>query len=152
DDSNQAELCLLADTTAEAVRWGEKAMELAETEGDIETLVHELNNVGTARLCAQDDQGRAYLERSLQLALERGWEEHVARAYTNLACCAVEARDYPRAAHNLQEGLAYCTEHDLGSWVTYMGAWLARASFEQGRWDDAASEASRVLDYARLPA
>jgi len=150
--SNRAQLAMLADNTAEAVRCGERASALAESLGDAETLVHALNNVGTALLTAQDEQGRAHLERSLQLALERGWEEHVARAYTNLACCAVMTRDYPLAERFLQEGLAYCAEHDLDSWATYMGAWQARAKFEQGSWDDAAQEATRVLERYRLPA
>lgn len=149
--SNRAQLSMLADNTAEAVRWGERAMALAESLGDTETLVHALTNVGTALLTAQDEQGRVHLERSLQLALERGWEEHVARAYTNLACCAVMSRDYPLAERLFQEGLAYCAEHDLDSWATYMGAWLARARFEQGNWDDAAQEATRVLERHRLP-
>ena len=150
--SNRAQLSMLADNTAEAVRWGELAFALAESLRDAETLVHALNNVGTALLTAQDDQGRVHLERSLQLALERGWEEHVARAYTNLACCAVMIRDYPQAKHFLQEGLVYCAEHDLDSWATYMEAWQARASFEQGNWDDAAQKATRVLERYRLPA
>ena len=150
--SNRAQLAMLADNTAEAVRWGELAIALAESLGDDETLVHALTNVGTALLTAQDEHGRAYLERSLQLALERGLEEHVARAYTNLACCAVMTRDYPLAERFLQEGLAYCAEHDLDSWVTYMEAWQARARFEQGNWDDAAQEATRVLERYRLPA
>ena len=150
--SNRAQLSMLADNTAEAVRWGELAIALAESLGDTETLVHALTNVGTALLTAQDEQGRAHLEQSLQLALERGWEEHVARAYTNLACCAVMTRDYPLAERFLQEGLAYCAEHDLNSWATYMGAWLARARFEQGNWDDAAQEATRVLERYQLPA
>src|SRR5256886_12718345 len=96
-------------------------------------------------------RGVPHLERSLQLALERGWEEHVARAYTNLACCAVMTRDYPLAERFLQEGLAYCAEHDLDSWATYMGAWQARAKVEQGYWDDAAHEAARLLERYRLP-
>ncbi len=149
--SNRAQLSMLADNVTEAIRWGERAIELAESLGDTETLVHALTNIGTARLTAGDQQGRAHLERSLQLALERGWEEHVARAYTNLVCCAVMARDYPLAEHFLQDGLAYCTEHDLDSWRTYMGAWQARARFEQGSWDDAAEETTRVLSHYRLP-
>ena len=148
--SNQAQLLMLADNTAEAVCWGKQAIELAESRGDDETLVHALNNLGTAQLQALDEQGRAHLERSLQLALERGWEEHVARAYTNLAYCAVSARDYPLAKRLLREGLAYCAEHDLDSWGTCMGAWQARASFEQGIWDDAAREATHVLSHCRL--
>lgn len=150
--SNRAQLAMLTDNTAEAVRWGERAIELAESLGDTETLVHALTNMGTAQLTAGAEQGRAHLERSLQLALERGEEEHVARAYTNLACCAVMNRDYPLAERFLQDGLAYCAEHDLDSWRTYMGAWQARARFEQGSWDDAASEATRVLGHYRLPA
>ena len=49
--------------------------------------------------------GVSKLERSLALALEAGLEEHVARAYTNLATCSVAIRDYaigrspPRSRH-----------------------------------------------------
>lgn len=150
--SNRAQLAMLADNTAEAVRWGELAIALAESLGDTETLVHTLTNMGTAQLTAGDERGRDYLERSLQLALEQGWEEHVARAYTNLACCAIMARNYPLAERFLQEGIPYCAEHDLDSWATYMRAWQARTRFEQGNWDDAALEVTQVLNHSRLPA
>ncbi len=63
---------------------------------------------------------------------------------------AVDARDYPRAARYLQEGIAYCTTHDLDTWGTYMRAYQAHVSFEQGAWDDAAEEAARLLDRYRL--
>ena len=39
---------MLADNTAEAVRWGERAIALAESLGDAETLVHALNKVDHA--------------------------------------------------------------------------------------------------------
>ncbi|HET8851190.1 MAG TPA: protein kinase, partial [Ktedonobacteraceae bacterium] len=65
--SNRAQLYMLAEDNAQAVQWGERAIALAESLGDVETLVHALNNVGTAQLQAQDEQGRAKLERSLRL-------------------------------------------------------------------------------------
>lgn len=148
--SNRAQLAMLTDNLAEVIQWGERAIALAESVEDSETLVHALTNMGTALLTTQNEQGHVYLERSLRLALEKGWEEHVARAYTNLACCAVMSRDYPHAARFLQEGRAYCDEHDLDSWATYIGAWQARASFEQGRWDEAEEEATRVLNHCSL--
>lgn len=148
--SNRAQLSMLADKLTEAVLWGERAIKLAQALGDTETLVHALNNVGTALLNVQDEQGRSHLERSLQLAKAQGWEEHVARAYTNLGCCAVNTRNYPLAEQILQEGLDYCLERDLDSWLTYMGSWQARARFEQGRWDDAAAIATRILDQYRV--
>jgi predicted ATPase/DNA-binding CsgD family transcriptional regulator len=150
--SNRAQLALMADDTAETLSWGERAMVLAESVGDEETLVHALNNVGTALLEAQDEQGRVHLQRSLHLALKRGWQEHASRAYANLACCAVCARNYQEAEGILQQGLAYCSEHDLDACGMYLQAWQARSSFEQGRWDDAASQVSRVLNHAQLPA
>jgi len=150
--SNRAQLCMLTQDNAEAVRCGKRAMALAESLGDVETLVHALNNVGTAQLYTQDDvQGRAHLERSLRLALERGWEDHASRAYANLASSAVMARDYPRATRYLRDGIAYCTEHDLDPMGRYMMAWQAHMSFEQGAWEEAAAGATRLLEWYRLP-
>ena len=58
-----------------------------------------------------------------------------ARAYTNLACCALRTRDYPRARGYLEAGIAYCAERDLDFWGTYMRAYQAQAQFEQGAWE-----------------
>jgi DNA-binding CsgD family transcriptional regulator len=148
--SNRAQLAMLANDNAQAVQWGERAMALAESLGDVEPLVHALQNVGSAQLHAEDEQGWADLERSLRLALEHGLEEHAAPAYLHLGSCAVEVRDYPRAARYLQEGVAYCAEHDLATWETFMRAYQAQVSFEQGAWDAAAGEATRLLERYRL--
>ncbi len=148
--SNRAQLAMLAYDHAEAVRWGERAIALAEQVGDVNTLVHALNNVGTAQVFDQHERGRALQERSLRLALEQGFEEHAARAYTNLACSAIRTRDYQRAKSYLEEGIGYCTEHDLDFWESYMRAWQARARFEQGAWDEAAEEATKILSHYRL--
>src|SRR6266852_5408123 len=67
--SNRARLSMTANDYTEAMLWGERAIALAESLGDAETLVHALNTVGTAQLYTQEEQGRAKLERSLRLAL-----------------------------------------------------------------------------------
>jgi DNA-binding CsgD family transcriptional regulator/tetratricopeptide (TPR) repeat protein len=143
--SNMAQLRTLASNVPEARSWGLRAIELAERLDETEILVHALNNVGTAELGAGDAEGAQKLERSLTLAVAAGLEEHVARAHTNLACCAIEARDYKSARSQLQAGIAYCREHDLDSWLLYMTGWQARLELEQGRWDDAAEAAMTVL-------
>ena len=148
--SNRAQLYVHAHDNAQAVWWGERAIVLAESLGDVETLVHALDTVGTAQLQGQDEQGRTNLERSLRLALERGWEDHASRAYNNLAWCAVDAHDYARATRYLQDGIAYCTEHDLDRVATYLRAYQAHARFEQGAWDNAAHEATDLLNRYRL--
>jgi ATP/maltotriose-dependent transcriptional regulator MalT len=148
--SNKANLAMLAEHHAEAIDWGEKAIALAEQVGDSKTLIHALNNVGIAHLARGHEHGWALLKQSLQLALELGLEEHAARAYTNLAYCALSARDYPRAREYLEAGIAYCAEHDLDPWASFGRANQARARFEQGAWEEAAEEAAELLHQYRF--
>jgi tetratricopeptide (TPR) repeat protein len=63
--SNRAQLHMLADEYAQAVLWGSRAIELAKRLGATEILVHALNNVGTAELLADNEQGPIKLEESL---------------------------------------------------------------------------------------
>src|SRR5918995_1277062 len=66
--SNLAQLRMLDHDLEGTLHWGNRAIALAEELGETETLVHALNNVGSARSYAGDDAGRADLRRSLQLA------------------------------------------------------------------------------------
>ena len=141
--SNMSQLRMLADELALAIEWGERAIALAEELGDQEILAHALNNVGTADV--HMGRGSERLERSLAIALEAGLEEHVARAYTNLAVRAVQAHEHLAAARHLEDGIAYCSEHDLESWRLYMVGWRALLRLRLGRWDEAAADAEAVL-------
>jgi len=129
------------------IAWGERAIALAQQRGEVEILVHALNNVGSSQLQRGDPVGRATLERSLDLALQTGLEEHAARAFTNLASQLIETHDYASADDYLDRGIAYCREHDIDSWRLYMTGWLARSHLDQGRWDEAADAATTVLRY-----
>jgi DNA-binding CsgD family transcriptional regulator len=97
----------------------------------------------------EDDGGGADLERSLAIALQHGFQEHAARAYTNLATCAVNRHRYAEGARHLAAGLGYCEEHDLDSWRVYMLAWRARAWLELGEWDKAGEDADAVVSHPR---
>src|SRR5262249_8244428 len=90
--SNRSQLHMLADERDETVLWGSRAIELARSLGATEILVHALNNVGTAEYHSGNDEGRVKLEESLRLALANNFQEHAARAFTNLACTALRLR------------------------------------------------------------
>ncbi len=156
--SNRAQLHMLAGHTEQAVAWGMRAIDLATVEGDEEVLVHALNNVGTARYSEGHAEGRAMLEQSLDIALEQGYGEHVARAYANLTSTAVVIRDYPAARRMIDDAIAYFAERDLDAWSNYVLAQQARLDFEQGRFDAAARLASQIIarpaaaPVARIPA
>ena len=145
--SNRSQLHMLADETEDAIRLGEKAIAYAREHGAQAILSHALNNVGTPmwRSGIDVERGRAALEESLEIALRHGLEEHIARAYTNLASSAVEKYDYDRAWDFLDAGIAFATEKDLDAWTVYMTAWRARANLDCGEWTRAADDAAWVL-------
>jgi DNA-binding CsgD family transcriptional regulator/tetratricopeptide (TPR) repeat protein len=150
--SNLAQLDMLAWNMASAEAWGRRAIELAERLGETEILVHALTNVGVAAFRHAPAEGMANLGRSLELARAAGLEEHVARAYTNYGCVALEVRAYELADDHLDAGLEYCSEHDLDSWLLYMSGWKARSHLEQGRWNEAADAAEAVLRHPHTAA
>jgi DNA-binding CsgD family transcriptional regulator/Tfp pilus assembly protein PilF len=149
--SNLAQLRMLADDAAEAMRWGDKAIGLAREVGDRETETHALNNVGTALSAAGDVvEGRARLTRSLDLALTDDAHEHAARAYTNLGAAAVRDRSFTDADRHLLAGITYCADRDLDTWRLYMTAWLARSLAEQGRYAAAEQHLADVLRHPHV--
>lgn len=143
--SNRSQLYMLSDDTDEAVEWGTRAIDLATRINSQEVLAHALNNVGTARYVAGLCGGKAMLERSLEISLSYGYVEHVARCYANLVSAAVKARDYVEARKQITEATRYFTARDLDMWTNYNEVWEARADFEQGEWESAATTTRRLV-------
>ena len=150
--SNKAQVCMLAFDVAGAVEWGERALDVARRVGDRDTEIHALNNVGSALALGGDYQdGIALLERSRDLALAADAHEHVARAYTNLASTSTTTRHLAQAERYLEDGIAYCTERDLDSWVHYMRAWEPQVAADLGRYERAERLAADLLRLPGLP-
>ena len=72
-----------------------------------------------------------------------------ARAYANLADDMVKRRDYARAEGYLRDGIAYCSERDLGSWRYCLRGHLARARLDQGDWSGAEEDVIPAGDAAK---
>lgn len=134
--------------TDTAVTWGEKALELAERCQDEITVIAAYNTIGSALLVGGDMSGTGPLERSLQLALQAGQENHAAIAYTNLGSGLGEMHQFAEAIRWLEEGIAFTAERDLDTQRWYMCAWLALVRLYQGEWDAAVDAA---LDVTRRP-
>jgi len=153
-----SQLHMLNERQKEAIAWGRRALALADELGHAEVKVHALNNIGTAGAYDGDASSVDFLKESLALALEHGFHEHAARAYTNLSCYAVDFRDFGLADRIIGEAIAFDTQHDLDSWTHHLAGILAQLRLEQGRLRDAETIAGGVLDLAhptllmRLPA
>jgi DNA-binding CsgD family transcriptional regulator/tetratricopeptide (TPR) repeat protein len=149
--SNLAQLRMVQEDSTTALMWGNRAIELATSIGDEDTLVHALNNVGTAHMIdGAVDVGAAHLRQSLDLALAAEREEHAARTYTNLAWELGEQRRLVEAEKWLRTGIRYCEERDLDSWRLYMQARLAWLLAERGLYADADRLLGVVLPYPWL--
>jgi len=87
-----------------ALRWGQRAIELAERVGCLDAAGDSLNIVGMVELRRGDLDGLARMDRSRELAEQAGDEHGVARAYAHpaavLAALGVDARRplYPARA------------------------------------------------------
>ena len=140
-----AGLRMLDRDNREAIEWGEKAIDLATSVSDLRSLLVALNCTGAARLLLHDETGREYLERTLELARENGFDNMVSLAYGNLGSIAGEHYEFGRAIAYLEEGVAYARERDLDSSRLYHVAWLALAHLYLGHWNEATEAAQEVL-------
>jgi DNA-binding CsgD family transcriptional regulator len=129
--------------------WDKRMHDVTGAALPTETLVYQLNNVGTMGLLLGRPQGRIDLERSIALASEARMEDHVARGYVHLGWAASRSRDFA-VVDDLGGGFDYCMEHGLELWALYLTAYRARAELDRGRWTDAADSASYVLRHPEL--
>ncbi len=109
--SNRSQLAMLAQHDQEAIPWGERAIALAHELGDVETLVHAQNNLGTALLQASlgsdardANRGQALLDESAARAMEAGLDEHACRAFVNRAWMANDEARYDDARRIAEQG------------------------------------------------
>ena len=135
----------------EAVRWGRRAVELAERVGAPEAQLMALNAIGLAQLeCFEQLEGIEALERAASLAEGAGDDYEVGRALGNLGAGLGEIRRYEQAADYLERAIAFSTERDLDDTTGHALADLAKISFEQGSWDEADRLASSALRHREL--
>ena len=100
--SNRAQLRMLSSDLAGTQEWARRTLEVVERlpAGTLreEIRAHALNNLGAMEITAGDlDRGTAMLQESLAVARAADLHEHVARAFCNLAACAVVQRRHDEA-------------------------------------------------------
>lgn len=149
--STRSQLNMLHYRFDDAIEWGNRAIAIAADLGAVETRIHALNNVGTSMMFDDRPGGRELMEEGLQLALEGGFHDHAARAFTNFAEGAVVAKDFDLAERLLADGIAFAARHDLDSASQYLLGRQAEFRMAQGRLRDAETIAQGVMNMERLP-
>jgi DNA-binding CsgD family transcriptional regulator len=135
---------------AEALEFGNRALELAARFADHGVRSHALTNIGSALVISGDEAGLARLEEGLSVALEHHLPEHAGRAYANLVDISVSQHRVELAARYLPESLEYCETHEVQDCLSYIRAYGAYAELYSGHWDEAARAAAELIDYHAL--
>jgi tetratricopeptide (TPR) repeat protein len=127
---------MLANELDQGIRLGREAAAMAEAHGLDEIQASALNTVGTARVYLGDEEGRADVERSVEIALAAGSLE-VVRGMVNLGALFLSTGNVPRATELYEEAARAATR--FGDAVRLHGSRgdLAELEFHAGRWDEA---------------
>ncbi|HEX2280201.1 MAG TPA: AAA family ATPase [Thermomicrobiales bacterium] len=143
--SLHAHLRMLNRDTAEAIAWGQRAIELGERTNYVRAVINGYNAMGSAMVVSGDDKGIAFLEHSLALSRDAGIDVGIAGAYGNLGSAAGEMYQFEIADHYLDLGIAFSTERDLDYNRFYLTSWLSLSHLYQGRWSTAADLAAGLV-------
>ncbi|HEY4027521.1 MAG TPA: LuxR C-terminal-related transcriptional regulator [Candidatus Dormibacteraeota bacterium] len=143
---SRSRLRFMASDPAGAVRWGERAHELALSLGDGQLLLDAAVTLGAARMLRGDADGAGMLRHALGDARARELEDVAARATLYLAWLPLLQRSYDGVERHLEEGLRYADEHELSYWRQLLAAARVRYWVDQGRWREAEHEAGKILE------
>lgn len=154
--AHRASLAMLARDRDGALRWGRRALELADLAKDPVSTTHALNGVGATLIVFHDDvdqppeEGISHLRRCHALAVQAGVDSRATGAILNLGSGLGEIRSYELADAALREVLERARARDQDRDAGYAVAWLARTAMETGRWDDAVGRAAEALELEHL--
>jgi tetratricopeptide (TPR) repeat protein len=142
--SEAARQAMLAWRNDEAIEYGRRALELADSLDLPEARVNALNNVGVARFHMGEQEGLADLAQSIELA-NRVNSPGVARSLHNLSTLTYFVGDCPKSLELEEQAIAAAARFGIAPiWRVSRGmrpAYLIRV----GRWDDAAAAIDEVL-------
>ena len=149
--SNQSQLHMLAERSAESIDLGERAAALARTAGDAATLSHALTNVGLSQVRLGDPHAEATLDEALRVALDAGENEHACRAYVGIVWHLLDGVRLDEAERRLIAALELAEESEHFGFLSYLCVARARLALGRASWEEAEHWAERVIDGGQPP-
>jgi DNA-binding CsgD family transcriptional regulator/tetratricopeptide (TPR) repeat protein len=131
---------------AAAVVTGEKALALAETMDDPESLIEALHMTAQAKMCLGDDRdARSQMERALEIAILERLDDAAGQLFIGIMTAAMNHRDHAHAQDVANRGVAYCEERDLDVHLLRLLDRRATSLADMGRWGEADCDLDRCL-------
>ena len=85
------------------------------------------------------------MRRALQIAITEGLQTQAGRAYANMHALYCRQRRFDEAERCFAEGIAYCDEHDIGTYSACLRGERTSALEMTGRWEESASLGIELL-------
>lgn len=142
----EGHLRMLNRDCADAIAWSTKAIELADRFSDQPLLAAARGTLGTALLFVDYEAGRAQLQRVRDDALAAKQHTIAATVMFNLGSASGEVFRFREARRDLEDAVAFAERYQIDASWAYGSAWLALCDMYLGRWDDARSRATAVLE------
>jgi DNA-binding CsgD family transcriptional regulator len=127
-----------------AVELSRRAQALTESLSVPEVLSHAANTEAWS-IAAQGGDWHGLMRRALEIAIAEGLLVQAGRVYANMYAIYCGQRRFDEAERCFAEAIAYCDEHDIGSYGTCLRGERTGALEMMGRWDEAASLSMELL-------
>jgi DNA-binding CsgD family transcriptional regulator/tetratricopeptide (TPR) repeat protein len=130
-----------------AIEHARRAQSIAAQAGTPAVISEALNTEATSAAIL----GREWIplmDRALRLALAGGLHGEAGRAYCNYYATYCGQRRYAEAEPLYAEGTAYCDEHDVTTFATFLRSEHTGMLEKTGRWDEALALSREILERA----
>jgi DNA-binding CsgD family transcriptional regulator/tetratricopeptide (TPR) repeat protein len=111
-----------------------RALQIAEQFGDMSLLANTLDSIGCMK---RGLAGVPDLRKALEVALAAGDDAEAGRAFTNLQSILGNQYQLEEADQVFHDGMAYCADHDIGTYEHCLRGMQGTVLSRSGRWDEA---------------
>ncbi|HEX6151295.1 helix-turn-helix transcriptional regulator [Nocardioides sp.] len=134
--TQQAGASMTSGRFAEAIKQGNRGLELGRSLGMTDVVADALNNIGISEQALGGDW-LASMEESVAVATAGGLGEQAGRAFVNLFCGYKQALRYDDAERAFDAAWAWCEDHDVPTYGNCLLGERNEILERLGRWDEA---------------
>lgn len=142
--SNEAQLAMLAHDIPRTIELATRAISLAQEADEPGALSHALNNLGTAHLLQNNDEGIGELLEAADIAIASNHMYDAARAHVNLVWSLLEQYRLDLAERYLQPALELSERTEVVALWAYQRVEQARLHLARAQWDEAVAAAGNT--------
>jgi DNA-binding CsgD family transcriptional regulator/tetratricopeptide (TPR) repeat protein len=128
-----------------AIGNAQRAQVIAERAG-APAVISEALNTEAVSAAILGRQWTPLMDRALRTALDAGLQGEAGRAYCNYYAIYCGQRKFAAAEPLYAAGIAYCDEHDITTYATFMRSERTGVLEKTGRWDEALTLSREILE------